>query len=352
MDTTEKIKSAIDLFADELKKSIADYVLKNGRYAGWHFWIKAISLLLIWAFLYVYIVFYSTSVTTAYLLSLAWGLCSLLIIFNIGHDAVHAVVSRSKKINNVLKYSFNLVGGNAYSWKLKHNIAHHIHTNIEGLDFDTDMSPLMRLSPQTKYQKQYRWQHFTFLLIYPLLSLLIIFVADFKIFDQTKKAHLIKSHPAKEWIILLLSKLWYLNLVFIIPLVFSPYSILQILIAFISLHIINGIVIACVFMPSHYFPGSEYYEQKAKDYNWFEHQLSTTMDLSPENSLISFILGGLNLNVAHHLFPKICHTHYYELSKIIRKKAKQYGIVYHVLPYSTALAVHVKYLKSLTREHA
>ncbi len=352
MNTNEKIKSPIDLFAAELKKSVADYVLKNGHYAGWLFWMKAISLLLIWCFLYVYIVFYSGSVVSAFLISLAWGLCSLLIIFNIGHDAVHGVISKSKTINNILKYSFNLVGGNAYSWKLKHNIAHHVHTNIEGLDFDTDMGPLMRLSPETPYKKQYRWQHITFLVIYPMLSLLIIFVADYKIFNQVKKAKLVNRHPFREWVILLFSKLWYLNLVFIIPLFLSPYSFLQILTTFISLHLINGIVIACVFMPSHYFPGSSYYTQKTKGYNWFEHQLSTTMDLSPGNKLISFLLGSLNLNVAHHLFPKLCHTHYYDLTKIIKKTVKDHGGIYHERAYLKGIIEHVSYLKYLNSDHA
>ena len=347
MSATTIIPSRLDLFNAAIKKDMQDHVRRYGRYAGKLFWTKAIFLLTIWSSLYTYIVFYSSSTTVAYLLSLIWGLSALFIIFNIGHDAVHGVVSDSKKINNVLKYTFNLVGGNAYSWKLKHNIAHHVHTNMEGLDFDTDLSPLMRLSPNTPYRPQYKWQHITCFLIYPLLSLLIIFIADFKIFGQAKKAQHVQAHPTREWVILLCSKCWYLLLVFVIPLLYSPYTFQQILFTFLSYQVLCGIVIAAVFMPSHYFNGSMYFENKNKDYNWFEHQLSTTMDLSPDSRLVSFLLGGLNLNVAHHLYPHFCHTHYFELTKAVKKRAAQYEINYHALPYSAALVDHLKFLKAL-----
>lgn len=352
MSIPETADSRLDRFVTDLKSDVDNYIGHYGRYAGNAFWMKGISLLVTWAFLYIFLVFYSSSSIVAFLLAMAWGLCSLFIIFNIGHDAVHGAISRYKRINNVMQYSFNLVGGNAYSWRLKHNVAHHLHTNIEGLDFDTDLSPLMRLSPKTPFQKQYRWQHFTFLLIYPLLSLLIVFVADYKIFQQAKKAGHVMTHPFKEWIILVVSKLWYLCLALFIPMLYSPYSFPHILIAFISFQLLNGIVIACVFMPSHYFRGSKFYEARSKDYNWFEHQMNTTMNLSPGNRFITQMLGGLNLNVAHHLYPTFCHTHYNRLTGIIQRRAWQHGIGLHELSYPAALREHVKYLRTLTSIHA
>jgi linoleoyl-CoA desaturase len=352
LSTPGTVDPRLELFVTDLKSDINDYIGRNGRYSGIVFWVKAVGLLLTWVFLYVYIVFYSSPGPLVFFLSIAWGLCSLFIIFNIGHDAVHGSLSRSARVNSVMQYSFNLVGGNAYSWRLKHNVAHHLYTNMEGLDFDTDLSPLMRLSPKTPFQKQYRWQHLTFLLIYPLLSLLIVFVADFKIFFQVKKAGHVLSHPVKEWVILIISKLWYIAIVFIIPLLFSPYSFLSILLVFIIFQLLNGIVIACVFMPSHYFPGSAFYSVKPENYNWFEHQVSTTMNLSPDNSFITSILGGLNLNIAHHLYPVFCHTHYPALTRIIRNRALQHGIVLQEHAYPAALVAHVKYLKTLTSANA
>ncbi|NNC94730.1 MAG: hypothetical protein HKN92_04155, partial [Chitinophagales bacterium] len=198
-----------------------------------------------------------------------------------------------------------------------------------------------------EYRPHYRWQHFLVFLIYPFLSMLILFVGDFLIFRQTKNAGIVDKHPPKEWIILICSKLYYVALVFVIPLIFSPWSFTQILLAFISFHLINGWIIAFVFMPSHYFPQASYYEHSEKKHEWFEHQMSTTMDLSPGNRLISGVLGGLNLNVAHHLFPNFCHTHYFEISRIIREESLAEDVTYFNLPYSKAIKEHWRFLKEL-----
>jgi linoleoyl-CoA desaturase len=41
------------------------------------------------------------------------------------------------------------------------------------------------------------------------------------------------------------------------------------------------------------------------------------------------MLGGLNFQVEHHLFPKICHVHYPELSKIVEDTCREFGIRYN-----------------------
>ncbi|NNC96349.1 MAG: acyl-CoA desaturase, partial [Chitinophagales bacterium] len=104
-----------DIFKTDLNNKVRDYIKANGRHAGAVFWLKAILLLFTWALLYVYIVFISADPSLAFVCSLLWGVTSLFIIFNIGHDAVHEVISKKKWVNNIMRYSFNLVGGNAYS---------------------------------------------------------------------------------------------------------------------------------------------------------------------------------------------------------------------------------------------
>jgi hypothetical protein len=42
------------------------------------------------------------------------------------------------------------IGGNAFYWVEKHNIAHHSFTNIDGADEDIDIYPFMRLNNNQK----------------------------------------------------------------------------------------------------------------------------------------------------------------------------------------------------------
>jgi len=338
-------------FAKSLHSAILNYIEINGRYANWFFWVKAIVLFTTWIVIYVYLNFFHHGAqSTAFFFGLIWGILSLLMIFNIGHDAVHGVVSKRKWINNLLGYTFNISGGNRYSWYLKHNLAHHLNTNTEGLDFDTALDPLLRVSSKAKYRSYYRWQILWVLPVYSLLSLLIIFVADIAIFFQTKKAELVKKHALKEWLILIGSKLFYLVIVFVIPTTFGQYMFTDILKVFFAFQLINGLVIACVFMPSHYFNNSTFYTSKKERPKWTLHQLQTTMDLSPRSKITTQILGGLNLNVAHHLYPNFCHNHYFEIDEMIRKSCKADQIEYHSKSYPAAIVDHVKYLNHLGRE--
>jgi linoleoyl-CoA desaturase len=60
------------------------------------------------------------------------------------------------------------------------------------------------------------------------------------------------------------------------------------------------------------------------------------------------LLGGLNFQIEHHLFPRISHVHYPAISKIIKKTCGEYGIDYIEFPkMRQAIVSHIHYLKRL-----
>jgi linoleoyl-CoA desaturase len=68
------------------------------------------------------------------------------------------------------------------------------------------------------------------------------------------------------------------------------------------------------------------------------------------NKVISWLVGGLNYQVEHHLYPKISHIHYPEISKIVKQTCKDLGITYHAFPtFWQALVSHFTYLKMVGR---
>ena len=61
--------------------------------------------------------------------------------------------------------------------------------------------------------------------------------------------------------------------------------------------------------------------------------------------ICSWLIGGLNFQIEHHLFPKISHIHYPALSRITRQLCNEYGLVYTEYPYMLqAVVSHVTYL--------
>ena len=84
---------------------------------------------------------------------------------------------------------------------------------------------------------------------------------------------------------------------------------------------------------------------------WAVHQLKTTANFATRNKVISWLVGGLNFQIEHHLFPKISHVHYPAISKIIKKACNDFGVPYIEYPkFRMAVASHVMYLKHLSKK--
>ena len=69
---------------------------------------------------------------------------------------------------------------------------------------------------------------------------------------------------------------------------------------------------------------------------WARPYLSRHFGVTP---LCTFITGGLDHQIEHHLFPHICHIHYPKLAPIVRACAQQHGLPYlHSGSFFPALA--------------
>ena len=51
--------------------------------------------------------------------------------------------------------------GSSYAWRVKHNVAHHTYTNVDGYDADITQVPFARLVPEQAPRPWYRLQHCT-----------------------------------------------------------------------------------------------------------------------------------------------------------------------------------------------
>jgi len=86
------------------------------------------------------------------------------------------------------------------------------------------------------------------------------------------------------------------------------------------------------------------------DDEWAIHQLKTTANFAPRNKFLSWMVGGLNFQVEHHLFPKISHIHYSKIRTIIKEACADFNVPY--IEYSKmrhAVVSHVKFLKQMGR---
>ncbi len=65
---------------------------------------------------------------------------------------------------------------------------------------------------------------------------------------------------------------------------------------------------------------------------WAVHEVETTVDFCPRNPVLTWMLGGLNFQIEHHLFPKVPHTHYPKIAEIVRRNCAKHGVRYSSHP--------------------
>jgi linoleoyl-CoA desaturase len=288
-----------------------------------------------------------------FLLYLLSGLGFIFIGLNVMHDANHGVFAKNKTWNKFMGLSLNLLGINMKLWCIKHNVLHHTYTNIHGADDDIDAPFILRLNPSSKKYKIHKFQHIYAWFIYGFFTITWIFFRDFKYFARFKEMGLIKGNAAVELFKVVVWKLFYVAVTLVLPMVMLEVSPWIIILAFVSMHFMIGVVITTIFQLAHVVPGTDFpiaNEEGNVENNWYIHQLETTANFSPKSKIMSWFIGGLNYQIEHHLFPKVSHVHYKNISKIVRQTAKEFGLKYNVQSnLFHALSGHARLLKSLGR---
>ncbi len=287
------------------------------------------------------------------LLAMMLGITMAFVGFNVCHDALHGAYSSQKKINKRLGFIFNIIGANAYVWNITHNIVHHSYTNIVDHDEDIEIAPgLIRVNADEKLNKMQRYQHIYAFFLYSLSTLSWFFRKDYlKFFKKEIGNSHINKHPRKEYFNLFFYKLLYYTLFIVLPLLLMDITWWQFIIGYLAMNMAQGLVLGLVFQMAHVVENTEVVaspEANVITDAWAVHQLKTTANFAPDSRLASFLCGGLNMQVEHHLFPRICHIHYPQIAHIVQSTAAEFNLPYNVhKTFYSALRSHYAFLKRM-----
>ncbi|NNE27737.1 MAG: acyl-CoA desaturase [Saprospiraceae bacterium] len=299
------------------------------------------------------------------LVTSVWLLFALYLISGVGmagigmgvmHDAIHGSYSKHKRINTILGYTFNLIGANSKVWRIQHNVLHHTYTNIDHADDDLNAPFFLRFSPHAKHYWLHRFQHIYIWFFYGISTLSWITTKDFVHLNRYRNmGFLNKKHEYKKTLASMTAwKLLYYSYALVLPLVMVPLQWWIIVLAFISMHVVTGLMVSIVFQIAHIMPVNEFPlpdDEGVINNNWYGHQFATTTNFSPNSRLIFWFIGGLNYQVEHHVLPDVCHVHYKKLTKIVSTTAKEFGMPYHVKQsLYHAIKDHIKMLRQLGRK--
>lgn len=340
-------------FHAELKVEVDRYFAERGlsTKGGGAMLAKSGVLLLLTFVPYGLILTQAFSPSVMLFLAVLVGLGLAGIGFAVSHDALHGAYSENARINQAIGYSMDLIGGSSYMWKITHNVIHHTYTNIHGTDEDLAVSPLLRLSPHAPRRWFQRFQHWYALVLYGMTTLFWVFVKDFKyLAARDLGPYADRKHAWGDVMGLFAGKAVYYTWSVIVPFVFLDYPWWQILIGLLTVHMVAGITLGIVFQLAHVVEQTAHPEpddSMVMPQSWVVHELDTTANFAPRNHLLNWYVGGLNFQIEHHLFPKICSRHYPALSPIVERLAAKHGLPYHVHPtFRGAIASHLRTLKA------
>jgi linoleoyl-CoA desaturase len=349
-------------FFATVSKRVNEYFKSNNieRTANVHMVVKTFVMFSL------YFVPYTLILTQA--VTGGWWLLAMTVIMGLGvsgiglsimHDANHGSYSKKVWVNNLLGFSLNLVGGNAFNWKVQHNVLHHTYTHVHEVDEDISPRGVLRMAPTEHWKPMHQFQHLYAWFFYGLLTIVWIGVKDFGRLKRYVRDGMLtkqKTNPAREWTVLILSKVFYLAFLFLPVLLVPEISWWMPIAGFLIMHYIAGFILAIIFQPAHVIDGTEYPLPDSEgnlENNWAVHQLHTTTNFGRKHRAFSWFVGGLNYQVEHHLFPNICHVHYRAIAPIVEKTAKEFGLPYKSKEtFFEALAAHTVILRELGKKPA
>ena len=323
-------------FFNILKERVDSYFTENNisQYANATMVFKTIVMLSLYFVPYILIMTQGYSLLGMWFCSLVMGLGLAGIGMSIMHDANHGAYSSSVSINKFLSLSLSIVGGDNKNWKTQHNVLHHTYTNIYKHDRDIDNKVIMRFSPAGEFKKIQKFQIVYVFLFYSIMSLYWTTAKDFiQYFQFIKQGHNreSKTDRVKTLLNIIVWKIVYWGYIIVLPMVLLHLSLGQVLLGFLSLHIVAGLILSIVFQLAHIVENTKFPVPDKSgniENEWAIHQLNTTADFAKNNQLITFYVGGLNFQAIHHLFPRIYHVHYPKIAPIVEQNAKEFGVPY------------------------
>lgn len=347
-----------DAFALELRKRINAYFKDNNitRYANGEMYFKTVFAGVAWLTVWSLIISgtFSSSLGLLFLGFTLLGYVNIFIAFNIAHDANHNAYSASERVNRIMSYSMDFIGGNSYLFRQMHNV-HHAFVNIHGIDVTLETHGLFRFTPDEPYKPIHRFQHIYTPMLYMLAALQWVTIKDFKwmfLEDAIGNEKDIK-HPKSEIVKLLLFKTLYWSLHLFIPMAVLNVPFWWVMVAHLGLHILPGLTFALIFQVTHVFDGTCYPQPDDRgdiENNYAVHVLETTADFSRRSKLGSWLMGGINIHVVHHILPGICHVHYPAITKILIEVAEEHGLEYkEYRGFGQALKGHMRMLHLLSK---
>lgn len=252
------------------------------------------------------------------------------------HDLSHGQVFKSEKANDfAAMMCWGLLCGLSKSrWYFKHNI-HHKHPNHIGHDPDVEI-PFVFSNYQAERRSDFykKWflpnQHILFWIA-------LSFIYPYNV--ALSMRYILRNFTLRSILELWLMVIHFIGLVGL-PLYLLPFQVAVIFI--FTVFLVRGVYIGMLFAPNH---KGEAMLNEDETFNW-TYQITFTRNIYP-TWLTFYLLGGLNFQIEHHLFPTMSRLKCWQARQVVKRFCREHDLRYHETTWlGSMLEIH----RSLKRE--
>ncbi|MCD1284385.1 MAG: fatty acid desaturase family protein [Brevibacterium sp.] len=288
---------------------------------------------------------YVVAFSMLFLIGDSWWQIATAVVFGVlftqtayvAHDAAHRQIFTSGKVGEwVSTIIGNLFIGLSYGWWLKkHNALHHANPNKAGVDGDIAPGTLVFVAEDAQKRTGFaKWfaarQGWAF---FPLLTL-----AGLQLHVQSVQAIIRgQSSIKRRWTegVLIAIRLIGLPAIAIWaagPLIGSVFVVVQLA--------VFGVHMGGSFAPNH--KGQPIVPKDVK-IDFLRRQTLMSRNISGGRPM-GFLMGGLNYQIEHHLFPSMPSVNLHKVQPMVREYCRERGITYTETTLLQSYGIIIRYL--------
>lgn len=256
----------------------------------------------------------------------------------IGHELAHRQVFTSGRVNDIVgRFMADLVVGISYSWWMSKHSRHHANPNTvdKDPDIETDFIIFQKekavgLTGMTKFLATRQGY-----LFFPALLLegVNLHLHAFKTVFSPGKV----DKRALEIVLLLLRNVGLIAVVFAFLPLGMGFAFLGVMLA------VFGVYMGASFAPNH--KGMPILPKNSK-VDFLRRQVLTSRNIKG-GPVMDHLMGGLNYQVEHHLFPNMPRANLKRASEIVREHCTNRGIRYTEVGLFTSYGIVIRYLNEV-----
>jgi fatty acid desaturase len=255
----------------------------------------------------------------------------------VGHDAGHRQLFGSRRANDLVGLAHaNLGVGVSFDWWVAKHNRHHSNPNHEELDPDIRITALAFTAGQASSKHGLvrlvaRYQGWLF---FPLLVLEAahLHLASVKaVVGGRGRANAVEGGLLVVHLVAYLGALW---------LVLSP---LQALVFLVVQQGLFGLYLGCAFAPNHKGMPTL---SAADELDFVRRQVLTSRNVAGSR-LVDWLLGGLNYQIEHHLFPTMPRPNLRRAQPLVRAFCEEHGLAYAEASLFGSYAQAVRHLHAV-----